>query len=313
LVASTVGREQGFLDVANNSLLSPVDPQGQYKSWNGNRVLTKDAGGVIGTHGRSLSLSSNSSREDQIVTDEKSLFFLPNVQSGSVLPTIRITVLDAFGDGPAPTIPDTFSVSVMSPESFFQGVITVGVSNGTGFLTNVVGFDTPDNYSLKITPLNNAAIEETTLKIQVRECVVGEEPTQKRRLCQECGVSAYNFDPETPNGCKPCPERATCEGRYVVPNDGYWHKGPCHVNITQCIKGEACTCEEREKGLLEFGLEFDNCTMSTETLLIYGQKLCSKVSSFRCQRRVTGKIHCLLSRDMRDPCAAVALRHTDCR
>lgn len=271
------GKQEGFLDIANNALLSPVNHQGQYKSWTGNRVLTKDAGGVVGTYGRSLSFSVNSSSGSRIIPEEDSRFLLTNVQSGKRIPTVQITVMDAFGQSPVPTISQSFEASVTSPETYFQGVITTSITNGIGFLANITGFGMPGEYSLEITPINNEAIDKTTLKIQVRECVVGEEPTRDRELCQECGDSAYNFDPARPNGCKPCPERAICEGRYVVPIDGYWLKGPCHATIKQCITEEACTYDQRERKLVNFSENFTDCGMSAETLSNYSELLCRRV------------------------------------
>lgn len=279
LVSSTFseGRQEGFLDIDNNSILFPIDYHGRYDSWTGNRVLKNIAGGVVGTYGRRLALSTNSSSEFRILQANEFVFRFEGIQSGQQLPTIQITVLDAFGQSPAPTSPPSFNASIMSPDRLFQGVVTSQVTNGVGTFPEIAALRPPGKYTLKIIPQTMFSIQEATLMIQIRACRIDEEPTRGMLLCRACGNNSYNFEPTKHDGCAACPDKASCQGRYIVPEDGYWHKGPCHDNVAQCIRKDACTYADREGKLLDFSVDFTDCEFSRETLSLYGDELCSPV------------------------------------
>eukprot|EP00210_Caulerpa_lentillifera_P006727 g6429.t1 len=270
-------RQEDFIDQTSLVSLSPKDPNGQCNSWKRNRLLSKDSSTTIGTYGQRFNFSLiNSTDGVQIIQDKESVLWLKNIQSGIQLPDIQMILLDGFGNGPAPTIPHVIRVSVESPETFFQGIITINLIAGRGVLSEVVGFVKPGDYSLRITPENSETLQETTLRIQVRDCVVGEAPTEDRVLCQKCGENSYNFDPNNEDGCTSCPETASCERNYIVPKDGYWHKGPCNSKVKRCVLEEACTYENRTKILTEFSIDFTDCSFSSATLIAYGQTQCSE-------------------------------------
>eukprot|EP00210_Caulerpa_lentillifera_P006707 g6409.t1 len=264
----------GALDVSGRSKLSVNN-----SNFTNNSV--RENGGAIQVHTFTSATLLNSNFTDstkgvQMSQDEESVFWLKNVQSGKQLPDIQMILLDGFGNGPAPTIPRVIRVSVQSNETFFQGIITINITAGRGVLSEVVGFVKPGDYSLRITPQNIASIEETTLMIQVRDCVVGETPIQDRVLCQECGENSYNFDPNNENGCTSCPETASCEGHYIVPKDGYWHKGPCNSQVKRCVLEDACTYDKRKQNLTDFSRNFIDCSFNNAILIAYGQMQCSK-------------------------------------
>eukprot|EP00210_Caulerpa_lentillifera_P006697 g6399.t1 len=252
------GIQNDFIEKFNLLSLLPIHPNSLCISWKRNQVLSLESNNVIWTYGRRFNFSTDDLEKARI-TQEDSIFWLRNVQSGKRFPKIQISLVDRFGNAPAPTIPHVIRVSVESPERFFEGTVNVNITGGIGTI-----------------PENITSIEETILRIQVRDCVVGEAPTQDRVLCQECGENSYNFDPKNENGCTTCPETASCEGHYIVPKDGYWHKGPCNFQVKRCVLEDACTYDKRKQNLTDFSRNFIDCSFNNATLIAYGQMQCSK-------------------------------------
>lgn len=264
-----------FVDQNALSLLQSVDPKRLCSSWKRNSHEINGQGKVISTYGRLLFFSTNHRDETRITGNVQSGFVLESIQNGEQLPVIHITILDAFENKPAPTEPLSFLAEITSPDKLFQGVVTVIISNGTGNFSDITAVKPPGRYNLTITP-RVASIKSATLTVHVRDCLIGEEPVSRPVLCQACGSNAYNFNTTKTNGCLPCPGEAICQGRYIVPEDGYWHKGPCHANIKQCIAEEACTYNNREARLYDFGVNLADCYINDKTLELYGERLCNK-------------------------------------
>lgn len=273
------GRQKDFLDQGNCTFLALIDPKQLCPSWTGNRLAEPRTQGLVGTFGKRLSLSiihPNSSTGVKLSGNEIIGFVFEHVQSGKRLPEIIFTVVDAFGNGPAPTVPDLLWLTIISPDGFFQGVLTTNTTFGRGRISGIIGFKSPGYYTINITT-QISTIVESILKIHVRSCLIGEEPTIDYELCQACDEFSYNFDVERPGGCVPCPEGATCQGGYIVPKDGYWHKGPCHDILKQCVTKDACTYETRHKVLADFTVNFTSCNISTMTLQKYDDLQCNEV------------------------------------
>jgi len=248
------GTQKKFLQQDDVIVLARLDPKKLCDSWNGNHLATSGMSGVVGTFGKRLSFSmnsSNSSRGVRLVTNKSEKFVLENVQSGERLPEIEVVVIDAFGNRAAPTRPHSISIVIISPDEFFQGALTVNTTMGRSSFSNIVGFKSPGYYKIKIIP-QISTIAESIVNVSVRNCYVGEEPTIENDLCQACDDFSYNFNVSKPGGCTPCPEGAMCKGRYIAPQDGYWHKGPCHNEITECITETACKYKTRHEHLSNF-------------------------------------------------------------
>lgn len=275
-------RQKGFLFQSNLTLLAHIDPEHLCTSWEGNRIATSDTNGVVGTFGKRLSLSmgsSNSSSGVQLVEEEKFGFRLENTRIGQPFPILKIIVKDAFGNGPTPTIPTSFSVIVRSPDRFSRKADASTITRGIGTITFGGGLMPLGDYTLKITSLNCTLIG-ISLSIHVLGCHIGQELTQGKDLCQDCDASSYNFDVNKPRGCTPCPVGSTCKGPYIVPQDGYWHKGPCHNEVKECITEEACKYETRYKDLVIFTNNSIDCNMNSTALDLYNSKQCNKVCAF---------------------------------
>lgn len=262
-----------FLDAEGVSALETMDPMGLCNSWMRNQVTSDAPGDTVGTFGRVLSFSTDPEEEGQIIGDIHSGFILQNVASGVQLPVIFITVLDAYGNGPMVTNPHRLEVTMVSPDGFFQGIITSNITGGVGNFSNIVGFKPPGNYTLRISP-NTVTLPSAEIVVQIRGCQVGEEPTVGGELCQKCDAVSFNFNPEQPGGCTPCPSDATCESRFIVPKDGYWHKSPCHVNVKECLTDEACSYGDRQNQLREFTDNLHDCGFNQSMLMEYSQVSC---------------------------------------
>lgn len=274
------GPRTGFLDQGDLALLSHIDPERLCESWKGNRQALSSTKGVIGTFGKKLLIlpieSTNPSSDVQLCGNLTSGFILKNVRSGERLPQIKFMVVDAFGNGPATTPPPSFLVTINSPDMFFQGVMTIRITSGRGDISGIIGFKRPAYYAIKITPYISS-IAESILKIHVRNCQIGEEPTLDYELCQDCGNFSYNFNVSHPRGCTQCPEGSTCEGRYIVPMDGYWHKGPCHDIVKECIAEDACKSATRHEDILDFTRDLVDCNMTNSALEEYNNLQCNEV------------------------------------
>jgi len=276
------GRQKSFLNQGNLALLAVIDHERLCESWKENHIARSRIEGVVGTFGRKLSLSinsTNSSTDVQLHGNIITGFVLENVASGKRLPEIKVLVVDAFGNGLAPTIPRSMLATVMSPEKFFQGVMTFSIAIGYGQFSGIVGVTSPGYYTIKITP-HASSLDESILKIHVRNCYIGEQPTRDGKLCETCDAFSYNFNVDEPGGCTHCPEGSTCEGHYINPKDGYWHKGPCYDKVKECITEEACKYETRHHDLVKFTKNLNNCTMNTTSLETYNDVQCNEVGIF---------------------------------
>eukprot|EP00210_Caulerpa_lentillifera_P000358 g351.t1 len=262
-----------FIDRQDFNSLDLVHPKRLCKSWRRNHVTNNAHGGVIGNYGRHLSFSTASNGEVQIVGDVDSGFVFLNALSGRQLPTVNITVVDSYGNGPVPTIPNTLKATISSPENFFQGSIPIDITYGSGQFFDIAGFKKAGNYTITVLP-NAMSVNEVNITVIVRSCLIGEEPTSDDVLCQSCDAASYNFDPTEAHGCSPCPIEATCEERFIVPKDGYWHKTPCQINVEKCLTEEACSYSHRRDNLMYFSTEFFDCKFNQSILIYYGEVLC---------------------------------------
>jgi len=269
-------RRQQFINKTYFSSLEIIDPERLCPSWKRNRVSSIEHGDVVGTYGQESLLSISSSDEVRLVQRESRMYVLENVSGGKQLPDIIVTILDGFGKGPAPTLPYSFDARLSSPDEFFRGSYAANISAGYGRFPDVVGFVSPRNYTLEITS-NNSALRNVMVKVIVRECRVGEEPTKDRRTCQDCDAFTYNFNSSVVGGCKECPESGDCTGRFIVPNKGYWHNSPCHDHIKECLVEYACNYETRRDVLTNFTQNFTLCNTNETTLEAYRAKQCNKV------------------------------------
>eukprot|EP00210_Caulerpa_lentillifera_P000404 g394.t1 len=255
--------------------LKPINANQLCRNWKRNKLRNNDYGGIVGTYGQKILLSITHDNEVKLTGNVESGFVLENVNSGKLLPFIDVTVLDGYGQGPALTVPRSFEASLFSPDDFFSVLHSANISVGSGSFTQIVGFATPGNYTMKFT-FENEELEPVIVIIVVRECQVGEEPTNNKLACQKCDVLSYNFDPTIAGGCTTCPEHANCAGRYIVPKEGYWHRSPCHDTVKKCLIEEACKYNERQETLTDFTQNFTDCNINEAMLESYSKALCKE-------------------------------------
>jgi len=274
----TLERDNEFLTKTNVNLLEAINPQKLCPSWMRNNVSSNAYGYAVGTYGQAIVLSIDPQADVKLVRNTTGGYVLENVSSGRRLPTINVTVLDRYGQGPSPTRPYTFEARLSSPNYFFRGLHLTDITAGFGNFSEVAGFALPGNYTLNITS-DNPSIEILVVDVIVRECQIGEEPTLDRFTCQRCDAFSYNFDISEVGGCKECPDKAICEERYIVPDKGSWHNGPCHDAVQECLVEEACKYQNRKEVLKDFTRDNTTCNMTKTTLEAYRLYLCNEVSS----------------------------------
>eukprot|EP00210_Caulerpa_lentillifera_P006658 g6361.t1 len=266
--------ESAFLDLDQLTLLAITDLQNIHTTYRGNCLPEESTGGIIGTYGVAWSFSINPKEkgEAEIIHVTDNQFVLQNLRSGAQLPAIYVTIFDELGNGPALTEPESFVVEISSPDEYFPGIVETNITGGTGSFPNISSLRPPGNYTLRIRPISTR-LPIVTLLICIRLCQIGEEPTSNGELCQECDAVSYNFNPINGN-CTTCPNDASCESRYIIPNEGFWHKSPCHVNVMRCLNDEACQYRRRQQKLANFTQQFVDCSMNTTTQNTYGDLLC---------------------------------------
>eukprot|EP00210_Caulerpa_lentillifera_P000356 g349.t1 len=268
-------KQESFLTDKQYQYFHSIHPKRLCSSWKGNWLPPSAYGGVVGTYGREFSFSLNSLNQVKMSGNISSGFVLKNVRSGERVSSILVTIVDIYGNGPAPTFDDPVEVVVSSPDGFFQGNISLLIQDSIGEINQIIGFKPPGNYTILIIPQNPVLIT-ANLTVIVRGCQVDEEPTTGNELCQDCGQIAYNFNPLLPGGCTPCPAGATCEGRYIVPRRGKWHKSPCHIQIKNCLSEDACRYTDRRETLQQFTTSFTDCSMNDSVLEEYSEIQCNK-------------------------------------
>eukprot|EP00210_Caulerpa_lentillifera_P008825 g8421.t1 len=264
-----------FISHLNFSTLQYIHPEELCPSWRGNQLGSEASGNVVGTLGRKILVSINDVDKIKLREDSRVGLVFESVKSGENLPVINITILDDFGVGPAPTIPSSFEVRISSFDGFFNGFYSKNIAKGTGQFSGISGFVSPGNYSLQIIP-SITGIELVNLRVHVRGCLINEEPTSSTQLCEECNALSYNFNTSKVDGCSTCPDTANCEGRYIVPKNGYWHQSPCQTKLKECLIEEACSYSNREQTLTNTTSDSTNCNFNKTTLDSYSKSQCAK-------------------------------------
>eukprot|EP00210_Caulerpa_lentillifera_P004022 g3837.t1 len=245
-------------------------------SWKNNSLPHDADGDTIGSFGWRLNLITNSTKNSQIVGQTSSGFLLKNVKSGTPLPKIRVVTVDALGNSDAPTLYERDALLLSSKDMFLQQNMTFSFMNGICMFLGIIGYVLPGNYTLQVYPREDDILEMTTLTVNVRECWINEEPALKGKLCETCGDASYNFNISKVNGCTQCPKGASCNGSFIVPLEGYWHKGPCHDKVKICLADKACKKANRTTGIVDVTQGLDDCHPRDEILNKYNEVQCHK-------------------------------------
>eukprot|EP00210_Caulerpa_lentillifera_P000169 g164.t1 len=269
-----------FLSMSDLLQLPAVDNRRNCYSWKGNQV-TSSVGtlGTVGSYARRVNISFilDSMRDHDQWIDGHTI---KNVKSGEFLPTIYVTAVDEFGNGPAFVSGGIPDAELYSPDGFFPGKIPMRLPNGTGRFEDIVGFKVPRIYHLSIR-FTNGDIEEMKFSVEIRECEIGEEPSTDSILCEACDLLSFNFEPK--NGrCTTCPKHGDCSGRFIIPDSGYWHSSPCSHYLRRCLTEEACEFDDRKNKLR-------NATKSLKTCVLH-QTVANKYAEEQCKPGYTGML-----------------------
>eukprot|EP00210_Caulerpa_lentillifera_P003958 g3777.t1 len=269
------GQLRGFVNKSSLHSLTSISSNSSCSSRKSNQESSNTSKIDVSTFGQKFNLSLATNDGVELVGDLESGYVLKNVSSGTQLPQINVTILDEFEEGPAFTEPRSFESRLSSLNGFFSGLYPVNISNGVGKFSDVAGFARPGNYTLQIES-DIPSLRTFNVTVIVRECLVDEEPTSDRLTCQECDAVSYNFNTSQVGGCTQCPRNANCAGRYIVPNEGHWHKSPCHNTVQECLVEKACSYEERNDVLINFTNSSTHCNFNESKLEAYKDDLCNE-------------------------------------
>eukprot|EP00210_Caulerpa_lentillifera_P003978 g3796.t1 len=245
-------------------------------SWKDNLLPDEINGALIGTFGWRLNLTTNIVDKSHTIEDLTSGFVLKNVQSGVPLPKIIVVTIDGLENAHAPPFHEGNALMLHSTDGFLLQPVTFSFIDNTCTISGIIGYVKHGNYTIQISPRKDDILEATNLTIVVRKCVINEGLTLDGKFCQVCGNDSYNFHAHNDSGCILCPKNANCLGRYIIPNEGYWHKSPCQDKIKKCIVEEACKLKNREHELLKYMRSFQHCNLTNSSLGEYGEKQCNK-------------------------------------
>ena len=109
-------------------------------------------------------------------------------------------------------------------------------------------------YTLRIdyrstSELQTLNVNSSFVRVTMRPCKIGERTVSKEGEnleCQECGQGEFQPFPDR-NDCPPCNEaenHTQCDGKTIVPRDGYWHATSFSFAAQQCIGHDACRSSE---------------------------------------------------------------------
>lgn len=147
----------------------------------------------------------------------------------------------------------TSNSGVLSGQTDKQVVEGIAAFNGTYFSGR------PGNHTLSIRFPEYLGIADHRINVQVRACqrgemdVGGENAAEFR--CVSCGNKAFNFIPGSP--CQPCPKNGMCNGKNVVPENGYWQSMSRSTEMQECLRSHACIYGDRASSLMNFSESFD--------------------------------------------------------
>eukprot|EP00210_Caulerpa_lentillifera_P000434 g420.t1 len=241
-------------------------------SWKGNRVLINAHGGRIGKFAQNLSMAIlNPPHRQQSGSDVK---YDLVVAKGTLVPTILIKTIDTFGYSPAPVLYDNSSITLSSEDGFVRQPTDFNFKNGVCIVDGITSFVELGVYTLNFEVSYKNLGKPWNLSIMVRDCSVNEYLSRLGRSCSECDTASYNFNISTE--CSRCPEGADCTGRYIIPEDEYWHKSPCHNKVQKCIFGEACKYQDRALNITHFTLYLPNCSLTNTNIETYEGLQCNE-------------------------------------
>lgn len=212
-----------------------------------------------------------------------------NWRSGDSWPTLRVTVVDHFSQGPAVTkstsavagihsgdrlarYDDYAKATVRSPDGLISNPIVTDLSNGTGNFTAGSQFQRPGDYSA-ILWIGDDEATVIVFNLTIRDCIVNEESSRNGTLCALCDSNQFNFHPHDQQ-CSPCPDNTNCSSPYTLPLPGFWNAFPCSDKVRKCINEEACKGSDASEVLQMLDSHSTDCNFSEAFKQWYASSLC---------------------------------------
>ena len=224
-------------------------------------------GKFVGSYARRVNFTEQYFGSGRTTHPNSTTLVIEDHRSGGPLPAITVTVMDAFGQGPAFRTANKPVEAVMTSEDekLVSGQRHANMSGGSAtFLVEAISLP-PGNYSMTIFFRKTTALPRIHIFVHFRNCALGER-TELENICSACGATAFNFDPES-GQCQPCPENGNCTTNVIHPNPGHWHSDPCSDHIQECLTHEACDYEERQQRLVNTSRDIHSCEECDADLL----------------------------------------------
>lgn len=204
--------------------------------------------------------------------------------SGRELPPLNVTLLDKLNKTTpieAKLIMKAFNKSVDLSGPPITGINIVG----TVSISNLKLTAVPGRYKLGIEITTEEGILESISKnitVDVRKCLIGEISIANNTLCRECPVNYYSFDTSNPS-CYACPKnKAECDGKTVVPLDGYWHSSSQSDLLIRCLNSKACKYSNKTSNRMHALREAAYSNLGIAITWNSNYPLCRKVSLLFC-------------------------------
>ena len=220
-------------------------------------------------------------REEDLAV-EGNVYFLHNHLSGTQIPSLFLTVVDEFGQGPAAGAGnESVEATMWSPHRLFTGAVRIQLQKGEGNFSGIAGYREAGLYDVRV-DFSEGSIPSFTIRVQVRSCRIGEAAEAGGTICRQCSGDTYNFFPNQENpGCQPCPDDAKCDTAVIRPAKGHWHSSPCSRHTQDCLATQACDDSRRDGRLRKIGSTVEDCDLTAEFVENYTKAECKELDATR--------------------------------
>lgn len=208
-------------------------------TWTGNLAANHQGGDIVASDATSVEIST-----DQLTCwiEEGCSISIVNHTSGGDLAPINVKLTDAFGQ--LALVQPDMQVHIIPPPEVILSSRLFAIQRAEANVTRVRLWAKVNTTYYLLLSFEPQILGNTTLEVQVRECLPGETRDELNLDCQSCGQDQYSFDPS--GDCKSCPLFAKCSPSTITPERYFWHSSSKSDCIQRCISQEACSFEGRE-------------------------------------------------------------------
>ena len=246
------------------------------RNWKRNKA--DDYGDDLASYGRGIAKVIRFEETAKELEVEGNVYFLQNHLSGSVPPSLFLTLVDQAGQGPAIGAGNETVVATMwSPDLLFAGLVRMRLEHGVGNFSGIAGYREPGFYNVRV-DFSSGSIPSFTILVEIRRCMIGEAAVAHGTVCQRCSGDTFNFYPEKDDAsCEACPENAKCDSATIRPQKRHWHSSPCSRHIQECLTWRACKDEERDARLKKVSSSVQSCNFTAQFIEEYRAAECKQV------------------------------------